>query len=470
MTRITRHSLVLLVVFLTNAQAQTPSPQSAPQASSASEPFADFEFLPPPAQYAGPVFRLSQQYPSELPPKERIPEFYKIDFKTNWREYLLAARKYCFEGNVTPGGDVEKDWRAADQNPPRWFNMPWQTYGPRGREGVHGLTQEAPVEVKQLASTQTYTGGQTFAIGFFNEFAGHTIGQVWKDHNNPDLGKALFPEGAVLCKILFVDVPTDQVPCLINPIQWNAYVPPLYTSPSGTPRVFKKLALIQMDLMAKDSRAPHGWVFGNFQYNGATKHQNPWENLVPLGVMWGNDPDIAVNQSNPQPVDTIRNLNLKETIINGDANELPPTHLGWNGRLNGPVDNPMSSCMSCHSTAEYPALTALNPLFMPTPPPHFVPGTPEWMRWFRNLKCGVAFDADQPDPPQSTDFSLQLADSVQNFQAWQSEGRALSASAYGHAGLAVTPRQADFSRYKVRINGREQFKILRGVNDPSKAE
>ena len=216
---------------------------------------------------------------------------------------------------------------------------------------------------------------------------------------------------------------------------------------------------------------PNGWVFGNFQYNGATNHQNRWENLVPVGVMWGNDPDIAENQSNSQPVTTIRNPNLKEVIINDDTKELPPTHLGWNGRLNGPVDNPMSSCMSCHMTAEYPVLTPMSPLFQdPAQVP--APGSAEWMRWFQNMKCGVPFDQGA----QSTDFSLQLVDSIQNFRLWQAEEKSLaglSASAYGFGGaappgVAAAPaaRNTPISPFKVRINGREQFKILRDVPKP----
>ena len=61
-----------------------------------------------------------------------------------------------------------------------------------------------------------------------------------------------------------------------------------------------------------------------------------WDNLVPLGLQWGNDPDITDNDSNPQPVSTRINPQIKELVINSDAKELPPTHLGWNGRLNGP--------------------------------------------------------------------------------------------------------------------------------------
>jgi hypothetical protein len=373
--RISRWSLVLVVALLSGVQADTPAPSA--QSAAHSEPFADFEFLPGPAYHSGRVFRLSQQYPAAMP-QEGIPEFFKIDFKTNWREYLMAAREYCFAGNISPDGDLENDFQVAEQDPPRWFHMPWQTYGPLGREGVHGVTQEAPVQPRQLAWTQVYDGGQTCAVGFYNTFGGYTIGQIWKDHNNPDLSKGPFPEGAVVFKLLFVDVPTDQVPFLVNPVQWTAFVPPLYTSPPNT-----------------------------------------------------------------------------------DANELPPTHLGWNGRLNGPVDNPMSSCMSCHATGEYPVLSALSPLFQEVSP---APGSAAWMRWFRNLKCGVPFDADASQPPQSTDFSLQLADSIQNFRAWQSQSRALSASAYNHEPDATQVGKR-LSTFKVRINGREQFKILRDVDD-----
>jgi hypothetical protein len=454
--RVDRWAFVLLFFVSCEATAQTV--QVSPQSSPSSAPFPDFEFLPPPEHYSGRVFRLSQQYPTETPGPERIPEFFKIDFRTNWRDYLMQARDYCFKGNVNPGGKVEDDWRAADASPQRWFNMPWQHYGAYGREGVHGLTKEAPVQPRQLAWTQTYQGGQTFAVGFFNEFGGYTIGQVWRDHNNPDLSKAAFPIGTVICKILFVDVPVEQVPFLADPLQWSAYVPSSYTAPPTSPRDFKQLALVQMDLSVRDDRAPLGWIFGNYQYNGKMKHSNLWHNLVPLGIQWGNDPDISEDTSNPMPVATLRNPEIKETIINDNANELPPTHLGWNGRLCGPVDNPMSSCMSCHSTAQYPVRSPQSPLFQLAAP---APSSATWMRWFRNVPCGVPFDEDPQDPTHSTDYSLQLADSVQNFRAWQSEARALSASEY-----KPSPKPqggAPVSHFRRRIHGKLEYKILRGV-------
>jgi hypothetical protein len=269
---------------------------------------------------------------------------------------------------------------------------------------------------QQLAPSQTYVGGQTYAVGFYNEFAGYTIGQVWKDPFKPDLSVTTspsegFPEGTVLFKLLFVDVPTCQVPSLTNAVSWNVYITDTFASAN---RSMRTVSLIQMDLMVKDRRAaPVGWVFGTFQYNGALGPAS-YTNLVPVGLMWGEDEDLTTDYYTPFPVKTYINPLLHETIINPDETELPPTHLGWNGRLNGPVDNPRSSCMSCHMTAEFPQLTPMSPLFIS--PPGKIPagGSPEWMQWFKNRRCGEPVDADA----MSTDASLQLSESVANFYTW----------------------------------------------------
>ena len=393
--------------------------------------YPDFGFLPPPNQYEGRVFHLSQNYPQQEPPAAMIPEIATRDFaevQKNWRQYLLDVRDYCFKGNVG-AADVEDDWQV-DRKDPQWFHMPWQHYGPAGREGIHGLTKEAPVQPRQLAWSQTYSGGQTYAVGFYNTFGGYTIGQVWKDNKHPgqdEKGKNMpiaFPVGTVVCKVLFVDVPPEQIPSLNPPLKWQGYITTNFTS---TTRGIRSLALIQMDIMVRHKTSENGWIFGTFQYNGSRPGANPnkasWDNLVPVGLMWGNDPTITENTSNPQPITTIINPKIKESAINDDAKELPPTHLGWNGRLNGPVDNPMSSCMSCHMTAETPQRSQISPLFTANPPP---PGSKEWMRWFQNVPCGKSFD----EGVQSTDFSLQMAIALQNYRAWRDEGSKYVADRY----------------------------------------
>jgi len=404
--------------FTSNARAEDQSP------------FPDFGFMESPKTYKGPVFKLSQDYPTEKP-AEGLPDFFKQrpanPVSTNyadWKPYFTALRDYCFEGNL----DV--DWRVENNKVRKWYHMPWQHYGAVGREGIHGLTREAPVQPDQLAVGQGQPvpgqNYQTYAVGFFNDLGGYTIGKVWKNHLDPDPGETTkphgFPEGTVISKLLFVDVPPEQVPSLVNPQQWQAYIQQTF---QNTARSIRPVTLIQMDFAVRDNKAPTGWYFGTFQYNGALNNKNKWDNLIPVGIMWGNDPEITDSTyTNPKPAVTKINPQLKESVINPDPHELPPTHLGWNGRLDGPVDNPQSSCMSCHMTAQIPEVSPLSPLFGPKPIP--APGSKEWMRWFQNIGCGEPFDTDT----KSTDYNLQLAISISSFQQWVVTQDGLFASSY----------------------------------------
>ena len=387
------------------------------------KPFPDFGYMAPPSEItnASHVFKLSQDYP-RIRPNNKLPEFYNIDYKKDWRSYLLAVRSYCYEGNAGV------DFRVENNKTRNWYHMPFQHYSANGREGYHGLTKEAPVGVNQFASTQSYATAGAWAVGFYNDVAGYTIGQVWQNNKQPDITKMAdgFEHGAVLFKLLFTSFPKDvaesQVPFLINGIWWDAYGNYVFTN-TPLSRSTIQVVLTQMDVMIKDTNSLTGWVFGNFQYNGKLNNSNKWDNLIPVGVMWGEDPDNNINQSNPHPIVTIINTNLKQTIINSDTNELPPTHLGWNGRLNGPLDHAMSSCFSCHATAEYPQGSPLSPLFDSELIKKYPPGSPGWMRWFENLKCGQPFDKPSGGVVyHSTDFSLQMSQTVQfsaDFQAWK---------------------------------------------------
>ena len=112
------------------------------------------------------------------------------------------------------------------------------------------------------------------------------------------------------------------------------------------------------------------------------------------------------------------NPNLKESVIFNDK-KLPPQHLGWNGRLNGPADLNTTSCMSCHIMAQYPALTSLVPAGA-VPDGGLAPpaegGSPEWMKWFQNTECATSTDPRA----YSTDFSFQVAIALTNFYAVKS--------------------------------------------------
>lgn len=461
--------LITSAAFLAEGPAQPTTVSTAPGAQEGAAraggplpQFPDFAYMPPPREYDGRIFVLSQTYPQDPKVAEKLPAFLQTDFRLDWKKYILQVRDYCFEGNVL-GGDVEDDWRVGEQKEPRWFHMPWQHYGVTGREGVHGLTKEAPIKPGQLWQDQTYDTGQVYAVGFFNEIGGLTIGEVWSDHNRPNPTKAIFRVGTVVCKPLFTDVPVSQVPFLVNPLQWTAYITENYKSEK---RSLRKVSLIQMDIMVRDDRSPTGWVFGTFQYNGLRGQSNRWYNLVPVGLQWGNDPSIRDTEPNTFPFKTRHNRKLKETVINENDNELPATHLGWNGRLNGPVDNPMSSCISCHMTAQAPEALPLGPTFQDKPP---APGSDEWMRWFQNLKAGERMPNSEGKKSTPVDFSLQLARSIQNFYDHRNSGANIRAWNYkghqrGGQNHAEAEQATQESPFKMKTNaetGQTDYKVRR---------
>ena len=66
--------------------------------------------------------------------------------------------------------------------------------------------------------------------------------------------------------------------------------------------------------------------------------------------MWGNDPQIT-------PADVASGTPLAETIISKNIPAISKNWLGWAGRLNGPVDNSASSCLSCLNGTLNPTAT-----------------------------------------------------------------------------------------------------------------
>lgn len=414
----------------TNSNASTSSnaPKSdTPPLKHAATSFPDFGFMVTPTDYINkysnePIFKLKADFPTAMPPESSMPAFMKIDFKTNPKDYILGVRDYSFEGNLP-------NWNPFENKTRQWYHIPWlhpnssTGYPPNGgTEGFRGLIKEAPVSPQQLSPTQNGSY-QVYAITLVNEYAGYTMGQMWKDPDNPNPGATDkrygggFPPGTVFAKLLFTDAPegVDKVDFLENPLSWNVYITENWNSPN---RVVKKVNLLQMDIAVRDPRADDttGWVFGTFAYNGKLNNENKFMNLVPVGIMWGNDPDNKENKVNPfppKPVEEIQNKNLKETVV-FPSPDLPPQHLGWNSRLNGPADLNTASCLSCHIAAEYPPATSLvAPGMVPDggvdPPAQG--GSDEWMIWFQNLKAATPMNMET----YSTDFSFQVAIALQNF-------------------------------------------------------
>jgi len=186
--------------------------------------------------------------------------------------------------------------------------------------------------------------------------------------------------------------------------------------------------MIQFDVMVWDKRACETtcWVFGNFVYNGNLPGDNPWDKLKPIGVAWGNDPLALPGSGKP----------LQETVIFHETVDPLNEHLGCeyrhgpapvpdpNPRLNGPLDNPKSSCISCHSTADAPTLktgTDGKPSWemINVVPTNLCSSNPDKQddnrNYFRNILAGQPFNPGGI----SMDYSLQLVISLQNYNNWK---------------------------------------------------
>src|SRR4051812_41330045 len=93
--------------------AQKPPPQPA-------FPNANPAFIPPPAIYSGPLFVLSQDYPTQMPTGR--PDFLSMNFKADWKAYMMKVRDYCFEGSTGV------DFRVEHNTVRKWFHIPWQNW------------------------------------------------------------------------------------------------------------------------------------------------------------------------------------------------------------------------------------------------------------------------------------------------------------------------------------------------------
>ncbi len=315
---------------------------------------------------------------------------------------MWSVLNYCFEGNTGVGFVVQ------DNKVRQWFHVPWLHLGPNPREFVHGLTRERSSRPFELSPLQTELY-RNYAVGFYNDRGGREIGRVWRDPLNPDVTNVNFPEGTVAFKLLFTTAPTSVVPYLGGSPEWAADIDRAQTTQEILNTVVR---LLQIDIAVKDQRADKAeWVFGTFHYDSAVSNTDSWLRLRPLALMWGDDPKLTPSgyQSGDRPQESWVNPVSPLVIYrqNPPQGAQPPATLGWAGRANGPVDNPRSSCLSCHSTAQNPAQSPM------TPPP--TSSEAASLRWFRNLAVNEAFDQGS----QTLDFSLQLGVGIQNLQDFQ---------------------------------------------------
>lgn len=380
----------------------------------------------PPPSNAPEVFELSQDYPKTL--KEENYPWLKIDFKKNPEEYMKAVLQYSLEGNI------EVNFKGQDNKIRKWFHAPWLhddgRYAPtgeyigNGREYTHGLTRERSTPKFEIHTLQDVEL-ESWAVGMYNAPGGYAIGQVWNSPAaNPNPEKANFPEGTVSCKLLFTDGTVDKVPFLKNTLEWTANIypcNPTASSCTNKKRINRTVRLLQIDISIKDKRATDtGWVFGTFMYDASNPGKTVWERMVPVGLSWGDDVKVTTDLNKDG---AFINKDIKESYINASLIEIKDKQYkdeaymryhGLGGRLNGPVDNPVSSCISCHGQA------GVNAKGVPMAMGDFSKKRTNYPMssfnlYFTNVKPGSYKRTFNGADYTTLDYSLQLSAGIRNY-------------------------------------------------------
>jgi hypothetical protein len=419
-------------------------------------PFANSSNPPPPAsEYSGPMFKLSYAYP----PSVTTPS---MPWRTAIRNQPISvanASAYAEALKAAIGDDMQvllQDYGKWDAGKRGWYNEPWMgwTAGDGTREPIHGMyigsSELDPPLFGKSGLTKPFT---TYVLTYYDRTAATTLNRIWGSTAlKPVLTKesTQFAEGSIIVKAAFATADADVWPVMKGALSWplfittNATVNPDPPAWAPLKRTVTNTYLLQFDIIVKDSvSAPKtGWVFTTLVYDSRIASPDIWKKMVVMGAQWGNDPQADDA--------TVANPVLLENWLNPKAPAYASETLGWGERLSGPNDGAMnnivyasgsnpqfnyvangknSSCMSCHSSAQWNVATNSSSSFLlpalsntqsqtSVPANHTdyvvspAPGSPLWMKWFQNRKGNEPMDAGNI----AADFDMVLT--FKTLPAW----------------------------------------------------
>jgi hypothetical protein len=355
--------------------------------------------------------------------------------KGNWAEYIRRILEYVKQ-EQDPNLADDVGFRVDVNGKTRWFNVPWMAVDPTaGREYLHGTTNERTAHLSDLigpvggprrgvhrmpgvsaACEKKYPHGfESWSVGYYNEWGGYSIGKAFPPTGRPSVNSSNgapqpdglpFPQGTLVVKILTTSAPEECVPFLKGAPQWtvdrHVMDPARGYLCKRTPQVSR---VVQIDVAVVDNRNPNRWVYGTFAYDGNLPGATFWDRLVALGLQWGSDPWTfpAVPRSESRP--------LQQTVLNPDIRI--PEHFGCEKRLAGPVDNPQSSCLSCHGSGYAAPGGALTVMGGNVPPSFGFAGmcvqySLDNAAYFQNIPFPQAFPNGRFPGALNMDTSLQL--------------------------------------------------------------
>jgi hypothetical protein len=295
-----------------------------------------------------PVLTWRTDFPSTLPPLHAPWAPIKLD--ADWQGYIGAILNEVKTSGVTiQGGRIVMPAQAP------WWIAPWMDFGRKGREPLAGLTRERSPDPGDL-SPSSAGNYQVWAIGWYNARGAYALGQVFADPCNPSVPVGqngvpfTFPDGSATFKLLFTTANAPAVAYLEG-------APTIKAMIGGANAT--EVRLLQVDVAVRDTQATKtGWVFGTYVWKkDSTPGDGLFDNLVPVGLMWGNDPGAqnTVFSGNADLASTRLNPDLAGHVWQSSSTPWPQRpYPGFQGRLNGPADNWRSSCVACHAAAQFP--------------------------------------------------------------------------------------------------------------------
>jgi hypothetical protein len=397
-------------------------------------------------------FRVSNyDYPTEPVPPSWTPGggLGRIS-RDNALEYMLRVKQFLAE-DISGLVNDPLHWSPVEVG---WFDMIWTAQGAAlsdgridpnsGREALMGSYTGQILQPETFRDPRPAVPFQNHAVIYYNDVAAAMLGRLWKDPYKPEVREGQFPEGSIVVKVESATLTPDEWPPLEGSTEAWVYRPTV--EEIGDPSVtYKKPEVVpvyysQMAVKIKDSIASPetGWVFMAFAYDKDAAGATVWDKAFPVGAMWGNDPQFTDTPSGTNP-----NGPLMETWVNPDAPTYVHQTLGWGGRLAGPMDvatrhnvitvsgkryqgeNDLaaSSCLSCHSAAQFPFTENLYPSpnkVFPEDGSQFLlfdPGSKEWARWFQNRPGWEALSGDGREGIVSLDYDMLLTFALGTFNA-----------------------------------------------------
>lgn len=399
--------LFVIVVLAYNCASNNKTKNNGQEDVVQNEAFLNHrDSVPSKQQYSDSLFVLSHDYPTAVTPLTNTPWQQALNGQpisgSNVFAYMDSLKSYIAP-DVLPFFTNNKEWSAAKYG---WFHEPWLGLQ---REAILGTYLGNGNPANMFKTLKEDEAG--YVLVLYDSTAAYTVGQIWgKTGQKVNLmdNAAQFTEGSVIVKLAFSNINYPEWPVMDGAQTFSVYDTIPTTADPRHGYQMRKVSFFQMDVIVKDSKtAPKtGWVYSTFVYDKDAKG-SAWDKMVPLGAMWGNDPDVNSPLTPPYP-------KLYETVINPAAPEYSKETLGWGGRLSGPNDGAvaqqavdintgkvyknlaLSSCMSCHS----PAQDTLKSFLLPGPFPSdtlfvYTPGSPQWNLWFRDDYGNVPFDSGQ---------------------------------------------------------------------------